>query len=393
MQDSRGPLRAFARLALMMMLGLIVWLAVYLAYAVPKSWFPAAAPQAFIASGLALTRGTGQLVGDELLVTAPDPSGLTLISVKTELRSADYAAIAWITNDLPERAIVRLLWRTDYAPEKLNTMDVPVEIGRTQPVLVANNPAWIGRVTGLALAIQGALAQPVRIRGVIAKPMGAVEILRDRLGEWLAFEEWSGTSINTVAGGADIQGLYLPLLLALSVLLAVVAAALIERQRPGALGASLPIALAVIFLIAWVILDTRWTGNLARQEWRTTQQYATIGTRDKHLFSDDTQLFAFVQKARSILPPEPVRIFVAADANYFRGRAAYHLSPHSVFFDPRSNGLQWAGAMRPGDWLLVYQQRGIQYDANRQMLKWDTGQTTSAELKLVEPGAALFRMQ
>jgi hypothetical protein len=84
---------------------------------------------------------------------------------------------------------------------------------------------------------------------------------------------------------------------------------------------------------------------------------------------------------------------VAADVNYFRGRAAYHLYPHSVYFDARSNELQWTDALRPGDWLLVYQRRGIQYDASRQLLRWETGRTTSAELKLVEPGAALFRIR
>jgi hypothetical protein len=388
-----SPSRALVRVALALLLGLLAWLAVYLAISVPKSWFPAAPPMAFAASGLALTRGSGQVVDEELRVTAPDATGLTLISVATDLRSIDYAAIAWITTDLPQQAVVRMLWRTDYAPGKLNAIDVPVELRRTQPVMVANNPAWIGRVTGLALAIQGPLSQPIRVRGVIAKPMGALDILGDRVREWLAFEEWSGTSINTVAGGADIQGLHLPVLLALSVALAAAVAALIERQRPGTFGASMPIVLSAIFLLAWLILDARWTGNLVRQEWRTTQQYAAIGTRDKHLASDDTELFAFVEKARRVLPSPPVRIFVAADANYFRGRAAYHLSPHSVFFDPSSNELQWAGAMRPGDWLLVYQQRGIQYDASLQMLKWQTGQTTGAELKLVEPGAALFRIR
>jgi hypothetical protein len=115
--------------------------------------------------------------------------------------------------------------------------------------------------------------------------------------------------------------------------------------------------------------------------------------RDKLLANEDAQLFAFVERALQVLPSRPVRIFVAADAHYFRGRAAYHLYPHSVFFDPRSNELQWADQLRPGDWLLVYQQRGIQYDASRQMLRWPTGRTTSAELKLLEPGAALFRMR
>ncbi len=44
--------------------------------------------------------------------------------------------------------------------------------------------------------------------------MGAVEIAGDRVSEWLAFEGYSGTSINGVTGGADVQDLPLPVLLA-----------------------------------------------------------------------------------------------------------------------------------------------------------------------------------
>ena len=376
-----------------MLLALLAWLAVYLAISVPKGWFPAAPPKAFAASGLALTRGTGQLVDDELRVTAPDSTGVTLISLVPDLISRDYAAIAWIAADLPERAVVRLLWRTDYAPQKLNAIDVPVESGRTLPVIVADNPAWTGRITGLALAIQAPLTQPVRIRGVIAKPMGAQEMLGDRAREWLAFEGWSGTSINTIIGGADFQDLPLPVLMALTVALAGAAALLIERRRPGTFGASTPMVLGALFLIAWLILDARWTGNLVRQERETAQQFAGKSTRDKHLASDDAQLFALVERALQVLPSQPARIFVAADARYFRGRAAYHLYPHSVFYDPLSNEIEWANDLRPGDWLLVYQRRGIQYDASLQMLRWETGRTTSAELKLIAPGGALFRVR
>ena len=88
-----------------------------------------------------------------------------------------------------------------------------------------------------------------------------------------------------------------------------------------------------------------------------------------------------------------MRIFVAADESYFRGRAAYHLYPHNVFFDPLSNEIQWSGTLREGDWIVVFQQRGIQYDAARQMLRWKSGQTTPAELKLLESGGALFRVR
>ncbi len=385
--------RTFALTALVMLLAWLALIAVYLAISVPDEWFPAAAPKAYAANRLVLVRGTGQLVDQELHVTAADPTGVTVISLVSDLNASDYPTIAWIAADIPEPARVRLLWRNDSAPQKLNAIDVPVGGGRTLPVLVANNPAWIGRVTGLALAIQGSLLQPIRIRGVIAKPMGALEILGDRAGEWFAFEGWVGTSINTITGGADFQGLPLPVLIALSVALAGTGVVLLERRRPGTFVASTPIVLGAIFLIGWLILDARWTANLVRQERYTAEKYAGKSTRDKHLANEDAQLFAFVERALQVLPSRPVRIFVAADANYFRGRAAYHLYPHSAFFDPRSNELQWADQLRSGDWLLVYQQRGIEYDASRQMLKWENGRTTSAELKLIEPGAALFRIR
>src|ERR1700682_3774573 len=390
---SLRPSRTFARVALAMFLALLAWLAIYLVISVPSGWFPAAPIKAFEASALSLTRGTGQLVDGDLRVTAADSTGVTLISLVPELRASDYPVIEWIAIGLPEQAVVRLLWRTDHAPEKLNAINVRVELSRLLPVTVANDPAWTGRVIGLALAIQGPLSEPIRIRGVIAKPMGALEILGDRAREWLAFEGWTGTSINTINGGADIQDLPLPLLLALTIALAGAAVFVIERLRPGAFGASAPMALGTLFLIAWLILDARWTANLVQQERHTAEQYAGKSTRDKLLANDDAPLFTFVERALQVLPSRPVRIFVAADGHYFRGRAAYHLYPHSVFFDPRSREIQWADQMRAGDWLLVYQQRGIQYDASRQMLKWETGRTTSAELKLVGPGAALFRMR
>jgi hypothetical protein len=393
---TRPRLPAARTVALVMLVTLLAWLAlvaVYLVISVPGEWFPAAAPKSYAANKLVLARGSGQLVDQELHVTEADSTGVTLLSSVVDLDASDYPTIAWIAADIPEGAKVRLLWRNDSAPQKLNAIDVPVEGGRTLPVLVANKSAWIGRVTGLALAIQGTPLQPIRIRGVIAKPMGALEILGDRAGEWFAFEGWSGTSINTITGGADFQGFPLPVLIALTVALAGTAIVLIERRRPGTLVASTPLVLGAIFLIGWLILDARWTANLMQQERYTAERYAGKSSRDKHLAGEDAQLFAFVERALQVLPSRPVRIFVAADAGYFRGRAAYLLYPHSAFLDPHSNELQWADKLRSGDWLLVYQQRGIKYDAGRQMIRWETGLTTSAELKLLEPGAALFRIR
>jgi len=369
---------------------LIVCIAAYLALAVPGAWFPRAAPKSAGVKQLTLVRGTGRVVGNALVVTAPDAAGIALVSVTTDFRSTDYPGIDWSVSGLREDADVRLLWRNDFQPEKLASAPIGVEAGRTITTVLAHDPAWIGHIDGVALAIHGTLPQPIVIRGVTAKPMGAIEILRDRLGEWFAFERWNGASINTIAGGKDYQRLPLPVLLALVVLASGIVVVAIRRFRPHAFRAATPALLAAFFLVGWLLLDARWTWNLLRQERDTAAQYAGKDARDKRLANDDGPLFAFIEKALAVLPSKPVRIFIASDADYLRDRAAYHLYPHRVFFDPRSNALPPATDLHPGDWLLVYEQHGIQFDRAQGKVRWDGGQIVNAELKLVEPGGALF---
>ena len=369
---------------------LVACVIAYLVVALPGAWFPQATPKAFGAKDVTLTRGAGRTVGDEWIVTAPDADGVALLTVTTNLRSVDYPGIAWIVAGLREDSDVRLVWRSDVQPTKLNMVPVRVESGLTLPAVMTTNQAWIGHITGLALAIQGPFPQPLRIRGVIAKPMGAVETLRDRLGEWLAFEPWNGASINTVVGGADHQDVPLPELLALVAALSCGVVVLIRRWRPGAIRAATPAIVAGLFIAAWLISDTRWTWNLLRQERATAAQYAGKNAHEKLLASDDAPLVAFLDKARAVLPAAPTRVIVAADADYFRGRAAYHLYPHSAYSSPRSNDLPDPATLHAGDWLLVYHRLGIQFDREHGKIRWDGHPPIDAELKLVEPGAALF---
>jgi hypothetical protein len=381
------------RAALILAGALVVCIVAYLALATPGAWFPRASERVWHASELGLVRGSGRLVGDALVVTAPDGAGVTLVNVVTDFRSADYPAIAWRVDGLAPDAEVQLLWRTDVPPNKLQSTPGRVEEHRAVVTTVAGEAGWMGRVTGLALAIHGPLAQPVVIAGVVAKPMGVAGLVRDRLHDWFVFEPWNGASINTIAGGEDYQGFPLPVLLALAVGLAGLAVVGASRVRPALFGARAPLFIAVFFLCAWVVLDTRWTWNLVRQERATATRYAGKDVRDKHLANEDADLYAFVERALAVLPKTPVRIFIASDADYFRGRAAYHLYPHRVFFDPRSNRLPEARELHRGDWLLVYRQRGIQFDRGQGKVRWDGGQIVDADLKLVEPGAALFEIR
>jgi hypothetical protein len=382
--------RDVLRLALLLLAVLVASIVAYLLLAAPGRWFPRVPDRTWGASELTLVRGTGRAVGDELVITATDANGIALVNVTTDVASVDYPGIEWRVSGLAEDADARLLWRSDFQPDRLNNVPLRVEAGRAVPTVVAGNPAWIGHITGLALAIHGTLAQPVVIRGVTAKPMGVTGIARDRLHDWLAFERWNGASINTIAGGEDYQPLPLPILLALVVGLSSIAVVAVRHFRPAAFTLPLPAILTAFFLAGWLLLDMRWGFNLIRQERDTATRYAGKDAHDKRLANEDGQLFAFIEESLAVMPRTPVRVFVASDADYFRGRAAYHLYPHRVYFNPRSRELPPASDLHAGDWLLVYRQHGIQFDRGQGRLRWDGNQIAAAELKLVEPGGALF---
>jgi hypothetical protein len=363
----------------------------YLAAAVPGNWVPKASAKRWAASELVFARGVGGLEDGEVVVTGVDAAGTALITIETDFRSGDYRAIAWNAIDVPDQANLRLLWRTDYAPGKLNSMALTVAAGRLLPAIVAKDPNWIGRIRGLALLIQGPLPNALRIHDVVAKPMGAAELAGDRAREWFTFEGFNGTSIDSIVGGADVQDLPLPVLLALAAALAAAAAFALAKTR-GRM-AALPAMLATVFLAAWVAGDARWVWDLARQTRATGLRYASLDARERHLAAEDGPLYAFVEKVRAKLPPTPARVFMAADAHYFRGRGAYHLYPHNVMFDPFLNTMPARARLRSGDYVVVWQRRGVQYDPGAQRLRWDGGEPIAAELLVSEPGAALFRIR
>ena len=294
---------------------------------------------------------------------------------------------------MPDGADVRMLWTTDIAPGRTNVAPVTVESGRLLPVLLTKNPDWVGRVKGIGLAVRTPSSEPFRIESVSAKPMGVPQVVAEHVREWLTFEPFDGASINTIAGGADLQDLPLPPLAALAVALATLLLWVVHRKLPRVYAHGPAYTLAALFALAWFALDARWIANLVRQTGVTLTRYEGMAIRDKHAADDDGQLYLFIEKVRAAMPAAPARIFVAANAPYLRGRAAYHLYPHNVWFEPSRDVLPRPEWLRAGDWLLVYQRRGVQYDPARKSLRWDNGATVGADLKLLEPGAALFQIR
>jgi hypothetical protein len=386
--SARHPVRTAALLLLLALAGCLL---AYLTVTIPSSWFPRAETKTWLGREMGLSRGGGHVEKDEMVVTATAAADSAVVSVITDFNSYEYPVIAWSGIDFADNADVRVLWYSDYASAKVNIAQLSIASGRLLPVSLVNNPAYVGRIKGLALLIKGPLAQPVRIRGVTIKASGAAELLRDRVREWMSFEGWTGTSINTVAGGADVQDLPLPTLLAVSVAIVGLIGFLLAR-RP-AFAPALPAVMAAAFVLAWTTLDVRWLFNLQRQVAKTVEQYGGKDWHEKRLAAEDGELFAFIERAVAKMPDKRARVFMFADAHYFRGRGAYHLYPHNVYYDPFQNTLPPSNFMHKDDYIVVYYRRGVLYDASKQLIRWEGNLPIGAEPVLVEPGAALFRVK
>ncbi|MGH8801182.1 MAG: hypothetical protein ACREX6_02655, partial [Casimicrobiaceae bacterium] len=251
---------------------------------------------------------------------------------------------------------------------------------------------------------------------------------------------WNGTSINTVPGGADAQLLPLPLLLFAAGVIATAALGALawrhartapeaDSARTAPVAASGPMtsstriasiapATVLLFLASWLVLDARWQVTLARHVHDDGLRFAGKTWAEKHLALDDGALFAFAEKVRAILPPIaadsvpslqtpasapmapgdprsalPARVFVVADSNYLRGRAAYHLYPWNVWSDATRDDMPPADRLHHGDWIVVYQRHGVEYDAATHHLRWAGGKVLTADLKLLDHGGALFELR
>ena len=389
---SAAPPSTFRIVLLLLLASVGLCALAYLAITVQGAWFGGAPTLHWTPREFTVARGSGQLRPDGLALTATDPTNAVLVSLNTSLRSADYPVIAWTTIGVADAAEVGLLWRNDYEPGRVFNRRLEVDAGHVQPLSLLHDPNWVGRISGLALAIKAKAREPSVIQGATAKTMSPRELLVDRVSEWFTFEPWNGASINTLIGGADTQDLPMVFAFALIVSLAVALYAALAKWRPGWLGTSRAAVVGGIFIAAWIALDVRWEWNLARQVAITAKIYAGKSWRERHLSDNDGAVFQFIEKVRAKLPPPPARIFLVADEHYYRDRGAYHLYPYNVYCNPWENSIPPPSAVHRGDYFVVYQQRGVEYDAANRRLRWYGNEPVSAELLMTEAGSALFRI-
>ncbi len=353
-------------------------------------WSPAAEPYELPGSKLTL-RGPGRVDGSRIVMQGPGPGGsaLAAINLETPLDARNYRYVTVRASGPWPSGGVSFAWRVRGEENKVRRIDLTPSGGRILPAVLGSIDGWTGSVIGVGVIARGEMEGPFAVESIELSPSSGWTTIGAIVSDWLEFEPWDGGSIHFMSGGNPALKQPLPLFLGISFVGAVALYLFVIVLGHTTFDPRVVLAIA---LLGWAVVDTRWQLNLWRQLDMTRFQYAGKSWDDKRLAAEDGALFAFMREAREKIGPAPAHVYVFADDEYSRMRGAYHLYPANVAALKGVQALLPAASFRPGDVLVLYRKRGVQYDAARKDLRWDQTQSLRADLVHFSGGSAVFRV-
>jgi hypothetical protein len=284
---------------------------------------------------------------------------------------------------------MHFVWRVRGAETTVRKTEVLVSGSRIVPLTLGAVDGWTGSVVGLGLIARGDLSKPFLVERIDLRPSWVGTTIGGMLAHWLEFEPWDGGSIHFMSGGNPSLKYPLPVFLGIAFAVAVGIYLLLivlghTRFEPR--------AALVIAVLGWAVIDARWQLNLWRQLDLTRFQYAGRSWEEKRLAAEDGQLFAFMQEVKAKIGDAPARVFVFSDEEYDRMRGAYHLYPANVSAQAKRQALLPARMYRPGDVLVLYRKRGVEFNAAEKRLRWEGKESVAADLVFLSKGSAVFRV-
>lgn len=323
-------------------------------------------------------------VGDAMAVANRREAPLVILGMTVlPFRAADFGYVTVDAEPLPRDVAVALIWLRRDAPGRPFEQPLAVDHDRLVSTALDTNPDWRGDISFIAIAVKGPMARPWTLHAFRLEPMRVSGAMAEIVRGWTTFERWDGRSINVIFGGREEQRAWLPLLVFTASVVSALVVWVLARRRGSRSSAA---ALALPFLLGWLVLDARWQDNLLEQAGVTRTEFGGRTWEERHLAMEDGELFRFVQAAVARMPPPPVRIFATSDFEYFRRRAGYHLYPHNVL------AYVWSdpSILRPGDYVFLYQKADVHFDPGKRMLVWKAGHSLPVTPLIAQRGAGVF---
>lgn len=353
-------------------------------------WSAAAEPWSVAGSQLTL-RGPGRVEGSRIVMEGTGADGIALAAVNLEspLEARHFRFVTVRASGALPSGGLSFAWRVRGQENAVRRLDLVPSGGRLLPAALGSLDGWGGSVVGVGVIAKGEFRGPFAVESIELRPSSVWTTIGGLFAAWLEFEPWDGGSIHFMSGGNPALKHPLPLFAGLG--LAVAIGLYLLLVVLGHTRFRAPVLLAMAFL-SWAVIDARWQLNLWRQLDITRWQYAGKSWEDKRRAAEDGRLFEFMLEAKRKIGEAPAHVFVFADDEYDRVRGAYHLYPKNVTVQPRRQSLLPAETFRPGDVLVLYRKRGVEFNPAQKSLRWDGTQSLKAEMVLFSEGSAVFRV-
>ncbi|MDJ0652867.1 MAG: hypothetical protein QNJ40_01845 [Xanthomonadales bacterium] len=312
----------------------------------------------------------------ELTVAGFNDSGEAfLIWELDSIDAGDWPVLNLSVENFPLNYVLMLAWKTRIDGEDhFSRLQVPR--GGRQTYLLSRLDDWTGRVGEVALYLHPqpqtspplALDHPITIRSVSLGPDSWPARGRALLTSWFAADPWEMMSPSSLGIYPDIdEGIrFTPMVFALFLATLVVAGQTLNLAR-----ATQWIRLGGVLLIVTVLaMQLRWMAGLADQRAASNALYAGLDDPQAALKLYDADLVELTLAARDVLPPPPqARVFIGADARFFRLRAGWHLRPHNVMTFLPGEDIGGVDQVRPGDYLFLYRRQDLMEQAREGRLR------------------------
>lgn len=353
-------------------------------------WSAAAEPYTLAGSQLTL-RGAGRVEGSRVVMEGAGPDGIALAALNLEspLEARNYRYVTVRASGALPSGGLSFAWRIRGQENTVRRLDLAASGGRILPAALGSLDGWSGGVIGLGVIAKGNFRGPFAVESIELHTSSGWTTVGGIVSAWLEFEPWDGGSIHFMSGGNPALRHPLPLFLGISLAVAVGLYALLVVLGHARFRAQAVMAIA---LLGWAVIDARWQLNLWKQLDLTRWQYAGKGWEDKRRAAEDGRLFEFMQEAKKRIGEAPAHVFVFADDEFDRVRGAYHLYPRNVTVQPKRQALLPAGTFKPGDVLVLYRKRGVEFNPAEKSLRWDGTESLKAEMVLFSEGSAVFRV-
>lgn len=276
--------------------------------------------------------GSGHVSGDRMLVDefANGYALLTSGPVSIQASSLRVLNYTWLPPGLPQEAA--FFWRR--SNDSQNVLRTGITAAGTNLIDLSMEPDWQGEITEFGFLVAGDNGVPVEIGNASLHADSLKIRLRLMWRAWAFFEEWSQQSINFLRGGEYRQVVPLPLLVAVWLLSALLFLWSFSNFGKNISSRKLLMTGSMLFVVAWMLLDIRWTANNLKQTQLSIDKRWQASEQQRSSNNLDGEIFKYTQRLKSeVLGEKNSRILIIGDENaidYFMLRARYHLLPHSA---------------------------------------------------------------